>query len=148
MDNVASDTMIVTSDSATSDGTITPRGDLGYYLNRTLVGTTYKKMVFAKYLTSNWAQTNHYDVSEGTSLSFNIGYAYEGVNLTVSCSKSVGATYTVKADPTRWSKLAEFADFTVKEYLVKRYSTTGILLDTYYLYTTITTATYVAAKNQ
>ena len=129
-------------------GTITPSGDLGYYTTKTLVQTTYKKFIFAKYLTSNWAKTNHYDIDEKYLISYTFGFVYEGVTLTVSGSKEVGTSYTVMADPTRWSKLAAYSDFTIKKYLVKRYTTGGMLVDTYYSYSTTTTATYVAAKYQ
>jgi len=148
MDNTDRDAIIVTSESATSDGSITPRGDLGYYINKTLVETTYKKMVFAKYLTDDWKKTNHYDITEGTSYGFNFGYAYKGATLGISFGRSYSYSSTVYADVTRWSKLAGFADFTIKKYLVKRYTTGGMLVNTYYTYTTITTATYVAAKYQ
>lgn len=128
IDNATGDVTLVADVITPSDGAITPKGDLGYYTRKTLVSTVYKKMVFAKYLTADWKKTNHYDITEGTSYGFNFGYAY--------------------ADVTRWSKLAGFADFTIKKYLVKRYTTGGMLVDTYYSYTTITTATYVAAKYQ
>jgi len=130
------------------DESVAPQGDLGYYTTKILVSTTYKKMVFAKYLTADWKKTDHYDINEGTSFGFNFGYAYEGVNLGVSFERSYDYTSTVYADVTRWSKLAAFADFTIKKYLVKRYTTGGMLVDTYYSYTTTTTATYVAARYQ
>jgi hypothetical protein len=131
-----------------SGGTITPTGDLGYYTTKTLVQTTYKKFVFAKYLSNYWVKTNYYQVTNGDEIEFSFGYVYEGVSLSIAVNKIFETTYNVTADPARWSKLAAFADFTIKKYLVKRYTTGGMLVDTYYSYTTTTTAVYVAAKYQ
>jgi hypothetical protein len=131
-----------------SGGAITPNGDLGYYTTKTLVQTTYKKFVFARYLTNYWVKTDRYGVAEGDEIELNFGFSYEGVTLTVTGSKIFETSYTVVADPARWSRLAAFADFTIKKYLVKRYTTGGMLVDSYFSYSTTTTAIYVAAKYQ
>lgn len=78
--------------SATS---ITPYGDLGYYTTKTLYSTTYKKMIFARYESSNWIQTDHYTIAAGKDYNFSFSYTYEGAGLSISFSQSFGNTATI-----------------------------------------------------
>lgn len=110
--------------------------------------TTNKKKVFAKYLTSSWAKTSYYVVNEGSEINYSFGLAYEGVTISITGSKTISSTFRVSADPTRYSRNAAWADITIKKYLVKRYTTGGMLVDTYYSYTTIPTATYIYPRYQ
>lgn len=127
---------------------ITPRSDAGFYITKALVSTTYKKMVFAKYMTSNWKQTASYTIADKNDVIFSFTFGYEGTGLSISVGTGANISSPIDADKTRWSKLAVYVDFTIKKYHIKRYTTGGVFINAYDSYQTITTDTYLRPKYQ
>lgn len=93
---------------------IAPRA-VGRYLKETVVSTQRKNHQFISYKNAAWSKVSQYTASG----SFSVGYSIFGSRLTVSVN--IGSSKTIPANPSRYSKLAIFADITYKKYKVEEY---------------------------
>lgn len=109
-------------------------------LGHKLVGTQYKYKEFSGYskFTPSWAKASLYTIGNSKSESFSATSSSDWGNVNFSFSKSYGVNTTIPADPTRYSRLAGYADLKLERYYVNLpnlpttyYKTEVTILNTY-----------------
>ncbi|MBC9722030.1 MAG: hypothetical protein H9W82_12215 [Lactobacillus sp.] len=86
-----------------------------YVYGETIIGTEYKYYVFMGYskYTKDWGKPNAYTTLSGESQTFSHKVATKWGDVTASYSRSEGVNRTIPADPSRWSRLAGYADLKI-----------------------------------
>ena len=110
-----------------NESTVTPRIVTEHEVSRT---TWYHKWVCYHWLTPSWTKASSYTISAGSTVSGSVGATYGGINFTLSLSKTQGATATLRANSSKYSKLSLSGDFLVKK-MVRFYHDNSGVYDQY-----------------
>lgn len=103
-------------ENVNDENNIKPKS-VGYYTKEKVVATQTKYYLFTGYATDSWINAVKYD--SGKTYTGNTSFSIFGMLTSLSISKYVSGT--IPADPSRFSKLATYADITFKKVEIKHY---------------------------
>ncbi|WP_341876822.1 hypothetical protein [Defluviitalea saccharophila] len=96
----------------------------GYTYDSVVLSEKYEGMLWIGYhsYTPDWSMADNYTLSAGKTWSANGSYEYKGFTVDTGFSYQTSVSISYPADPTRWSKLGAYGDFTFQYVkLVEKY---------------------------